>query len=350
MKFTKSSRFTGSLFLVGLLALSGGCGYKTDPVPPQTVVPKAINDLRYTLDENGAKLTWTFPNETVGGKDLEEIEYFELYRAEIPIADYCSNCPIPFTEPEKIDGGITGIETRERKEHVSGMLRSGNKYFFKVNSRTSWWAASADSNIVTFVYHKPAAAPGGLKATAGTNRVSLEWSPVTTLVDDSPVDLPVTYQVYKSLDGQQYVPLGKLQKKNTFVDKDVKSGRTYYYKVESAMTFQKETVAGTRSTAVTSKVIDTQPPAQITGVTVVASATNFRIFWDASDASDLKGYRIYRRLDGESKPTKVGEVAATQTLYIDSGFTSEGKVYYSVSAFDKRNNESKRSKEATTRH
>ena len=43
--------------------LVGGCGYKTMPVPPQEIVPTAITDLRYELDEKGVTLTWTYPAE-----------------------------------------------------------------------------------------------------------------------------------------------------------------------------------------------------------------------------------------------------------------------------------------------
>ena len=32
------------------------CGYKDKPVPPQTVVPKPVTDLRYQLSEKGVSL------------------------------------------------------------------------------------------------------------------------------------------------------------------------------------------------------------------------------------------------------------------------------------------------------
>ncbi len=350
MKLTKSVWFAGTILLAGTL-LSGGCGYKTDPVPPQTVVPKAIEDLRYTLDEEGARLTWSYPVETVSGKNIDQILSFELYRAEMPLADFCGGCPIPFGEPLELPGGASGVEERNTMEYLSGMLRSGNKYFFKVRSRTSWWAAGADSNIVSFVFHTPAGAPANLKAVPAQSSVRLSWSPVTTLVDGSPADLPLSYQVMKSRDGRQYVETGEaLQGKTVYVDQDVQSGAVYHYMVRSNMLYENDLIDGSVSESVSVRVKDIVPPPAVTGVRVVASATDLRIFWDRVDVDDLAGYMVYRRLEGQSRGVKIGEVGATQTIFVDSKAPQDARVYYAVTAFDKEGNESTKSDEVTTRH
>ncbi|MEE4242744.1 MAG: hypothetical protein V2I36_14855 [Desulfopila sp.] len=350
MKLKKSIWFAGTILLTGTL-LSGGCGYKTDPVPPQTVVPQAIEDLSYTLDKEGARLSWSYPLETVSGKTIEQILSFELYRAEMPLADFCGGCPIPFGEPLQLPGGAAGVEERNTTEYLSGMLRSGNKYFFKVRSRTSWWAASADSNIVSFVFHTPAGAPVDLKAVSAEGSVRLSWSPVTTLVDGSPAEFPLTYQVMKSRDGRQYVETGELlQEKTSYVDQDVESGTTYHYKIKSSMLYENDRIDGSLSEAVSVKAKDAVPPPAVTGVTVVASAADIRIFWDGVTVDDLAGYTIYRRTEGENMARKIGEVGNTQTIFVDGTALPDGRVYYSVSAFDKEGNEGKKSAEATTRH
>ena len=132
MRSASNSGVVGAFLLAAVLLATAGCGYKTDPVPPQTVVPKAINDLSYTLDENGARLRWSYPQETVDGQEIAEITSFDLYRAEMPLADFCSDCPIPYGEPVEVPGGVTSEEARQTAEYLSGMLRSGNKYFFNV--------------------------------------------------------------------------------------------------------------------------------------------------------------------------------------------------------------------------
>ena len=44
-----------ALLLVALIGVSG-CGKKTRPVPPDTVLPAPITDLSYQLDEKGVTL------------------------------------------------------------------------------------------------------------------------------------------------------------------------------------------------------------------------------------------------------------------------------------------------------
>lgn len=352
MKIVKSSGFASALLLVGALMFSGGCGYKNTPVPPQTVVPKAIEDLRYAVEENGATLTWTYPAETIGGDNISAIESFELFRAEVPLADFCSTCPIPFGEPLDLPGGVTVDEKRRRAEHQSGMLRSGYKYFFKVRSRTSWWASSDDSNIVNFVFHTPAAAPVGLNASPGDKKITLTWSPVTTLVDGKVADFPLSYQVMRSDDNKEYSEIGSALSETTFVDTKARTGKKYYYKVKSSMLLKDTPLEGSLSKSISAVAADITPPAMVTGVTVVASTTNNRIFWDRVKDADLAGYRVYRRNEAEKTAKLIGKAGVTQTLFLDKEVPEDARVFYSVTAIDnaKPANESKRSKEATTRH
>ncbi len=353
MKIMKSSGFVGSLLLVGTLLFSSGCGYKNTPVPPETIVPKVVEDLRYTIEDNGTKLTWSYPVETISGDNISVIDSFELFRAEVSLADFCSTCPIPFGEPMELSGGVTTTEEKRRTaEHMSGMLRSGYKYFFKVRSRTSWWASSDDSNIITFVFHTPAAAPQDLLVIAEDKKTTLSWSPVTTLVDGKKADLPLNYQVMRSDDNKEFKDIGTPVAETTFVDADAEVGKQYYYKVKSSMMMDDTRLDGTISDSVSAVVVDITPPEMVTGVTVVASTVNNRIFWDRVKDAGLAGYRVYRRTAKEKTAKLIGKAGATQTLFIDGKVPQGTKVYYSVTAIDnaKPANESKRSKETTTRH
>ena len=350
MRISAPSKIIGSLLLPAVLLIAGGCGYKTEPVPPQAVVPEAINDLRYTLDENGARLSWSYPLRTVDGQDIVAITSFDLYRAEMPLADFCSECPIPYSEPLEIPGGVVEKESRKTVEHYSGLLRSGNKYFFKVRSRTSWLAASGDSNVVTFVYHTPVAAPQHHTASIKDAEVRLSWAHVLTLIDGRAIELPLSYQVLRSDDGKQFDEIGHLLKTSSFIDKDVEIGKTYYYRVQSNLTFQDTVIDGSVSSTVTAEIVDTIPPPVVSGVTVIPSSQNVRVFWDRVSADDLAGYRIYRRDAASKKFIQVGEVSATQTIFVDEDAPAETKLYYAITSIDGSSNESELSEEATSRH
>lgn len=349
----KSGVGVAGFFLVGSLTL-GGCGYKSAPVPPDSVVPAAVNDLRYAIDESGLTLNWTFPTKNVSGDDVNDIQSFELYRAVVPMADYCGTCPIPFSEPIIIDGGLTSDPEKGVREatYKSSMLRSDHKYFFKVRSRTSWWADSADSNIVSFVWHVPAAAPAELMAEAHDSLISLAWMPVTTMVDGNELgDLTVKYQVMRSENGKDFAPVGGLIDETAYKDTLVLNGKSYSYKVQSIMVVDDSNVEGRISDIVTASPVDMTPPIVVSGVNAIAVGNTIRILWDSSSDNDVAAYRIYRRLAAESTPKKIGEVAAIYSSFIDNNVPAGQRVYYSVTAVDGSTNanESIRSREATVR-
>jgi uncharacterized protein len=353
MKYGFIGRLTGVLVLAVFLLLMGGCGYKNQPVPPASVVPKAITDLLYKLDENGVHLRWSYPVKTIRGSAIDDISSFELYRAEIPIEDYCANCPIPFGEPLELDGGspIDG-KVRRKASYDSSLLKAGYKYFFKVRSRTSWWAASKDSNIITFVWSQPALAPVGVTATAGDGQVSLQWQPVTTFADGSAVSNDIKYQVRRSTGGSTFEKLGEPVSATNYVDRQVLNGLRYFYTIQSITAINDDVVRGGISKTVAAIPMDLTPPLPPLGVTAVRTGVGIKIYWDKSDAADVNGYRVYRRAANKDSYQFLGEVAPEYTLFVDSKAGDKVRYYYAVTAIDLATppNESEKSKEATVRY
>jgi hypothetical protein len=356
MKTGCTARLTG-VFILGIsLFLLSGCGYKNAPVPPENVVPVAISDLRYKLDETGDKavqLSWSYPVKTIRGSVLDDISAFDLYMAEIPLEDYCSTCPIPFNKPIQLDGGQPyDGEARRKAGYEYSMLQSGYKYFFKIRSRTSWWADSADSNVVTFVWFQPAAAPQEVAVKPGDGQVLLEWQPVTSFYDGSALAMPMKYQVLRSVDGSSYEKLGEPVETVEYLDRQVSNGVKYFYTIQSMMVLQDELVSGGISNEVTAIPLDMTPPAAPTGVTVVQTDVGMKIFWDRVDAADLGGYRIYRRTADSNSFDLLGEVEPVYTIFTDSTANEGIRYYYAISAIDRTTppNESRKSKEATSRY
>ena len=353
MKTICGVRMAGVFLLGASLLLVTGCGYKNRPVPPESVVPRPIVDLRYSVDEKGVQLNWSYPVKTVKGTDIENIATFDLYRAVVPVEDYCGGCPIPFTEPTQLDGGspIDG-KMRRKATYSTSLLRSGNKYFFKIRSRTSWWADSSDSNIVSFLWFQPAAAPKGLSATPGDQQITLSWQPVTTHLDGSSLDMPVKYQVLRSAGGKEYSEAGAPGDGTTFVDHQVRNGQKYFYTVKTMMVYKDELVSGGKSEDIVSVPVDLTAPLPPAGVTAVRTDAGIKIFWDRNNAADFGGYRVYRRAADQDKYELLGKVEPEYTLFIDSTAGDVVRYYYAVSAIDQSTppNESEKSREATIRH
>jgi hypothetical protein len=342
----------GAILLTGTLFLVGGCGYKTEPVPPDSIVPKAIEDLRYSVSEKGVSLTWTFPKETIRGTDLTDIATFDVYRAVVPMKDYCPTCPIPFSEAVQVPGGVVDPESTRQGTYETALLRSGHKYFFKVNARTSWWAASPDSNVVSFVWHIPAKGPEGVTAKGADSSAIVSWQPVTQLMDGEEVSYPMLYQVQRSKDNAGFVSVGDANSATQFVDKGLKNGETYYYKVQSILMVEENPVGGGLSDAVSVTAIDQTPPGPPTGITVVRTSGGIKIFWDKSREADVKGYRVYRRRADEKTARMIGDVSGVYSIFEDVNVSDDESYYYSVTAYDRMEtpNESEKSREAGVRH
>jgi hypothetical protein len=329
-----------------------GCGFKTDPVPPQNVVPRPIDDLTYSIDETGVTLRWTYPEKSVNGDELTEIYSFDVYRAVVAIDEICETCPIPFGEPTEIPGGETADTGKRRVgEFNTSLLRPDHKYFFKMRSRISWWAASTDSNIVSFVWQTPPSVPEAFKVEPGDNQVSLSWQPVTTLIDGSEVQRKVLYQVSRSEGGKEFVNLGNAIAKTNYVDSDVLNGKTYFYKVQSMMMLGKDKITGGVTDIVDATPVDLTPPGVPSGVRASATAAGIRVFWDRPDDPGVAAHRVYRRTQGQAAPEMIGEVNMPASIFVDKSAPEGSKPFYSVTALDGAEpaNESQPSPEATAR-
>jgi len=353
MKKSFAGQAAGFAVLGIFLLLLSGCGYKNSPIPPQSVVPTPITDLLYQTNEKGVQLSWSYPVKNISGTALENITSFELYQAEVPLEEYCGSCPIPFGEPIIIDGGspIDG-KIRKKAGFELSLLRPGYKYFVMVRSRTSWWAASADSNILSFVWYQPAAAPEGVTATPGDGQITLAWQPVTLLTDGSPVTMPMKYQVMRSADGKSFQPLREPVAETEFVDRQVRNGLQYFYAIQSKMVYQDELINGGTSAHVSATPVDLVAPGTPVEVTVIRTDVGIKVFWDRSEAGDIGGYRIYRRTADKGAYQLVGQVGADYTLFVDTNAQENIRYYYAITAIDTATppNESRKSKEATLRH
>ena len=352
MRFLRGAGFAGTVILGATVLVSGGCGYKNLPVPPESVVPKPIEDLRYTKGEDSVELSWTYPEETVNGRNIMAISSFELYRAEVPADDYCATCPIPYAQPISIEGGVTQEEGVLRiASYQSGLLRPGYKYFFKVQARTNWWATSDDSNVITFVWEEPVAAPVGIKTITNESGVVINWQPVTTYADGSPLSDDVMYQVYRSTDGGGFAKYKGPIATTSIIDDEMEKGVDYSYQVQSLLRVGGDYVVGGMSDVTSAAAFDSIAPAVPDSVKAIGTGTGVKVIWNKVGDEDLAGYNVYRKKGGESSYKKVGTVEVPYTIFMDSSVSEDEEVSYVVTAFDDSTpaNESKQSKEATIR-
>lgn len=333
--------------LTGLTLSLAACGYKDKPIPPQHLVPRPITDLNYQLSDKGATLSWTYPRETVTGQDLTRISSFRLYRAVVPVEDYCESCPIPFLSPVNLDGGALPDSGSRSGSYHEPILRPGNMYFYKIRSSNGWWSESADSNVISFLWNTPAAAPVGLRVIVGDRRNELSWTAVTRNQDDTALTQPISYQVYRQTGDGPAVKIGTPITATSYTDTAVNNGVTYTYQVRALSAFKEGLVEGGTSTAVSVTPVDKNAPPAPKAPQVVVTDAGVKVFWDHVQAEDLAGYRIYRRVAGQGATRLAGQVSLPFNMYIDKEAPRGVALYYSVSSVDSERpaNESRRSAE-----
>ena len=334
------------LLLASLVVLVA-CGKKTRPVPPDTVIPASIKDLRANLDEKGVTLTWSFPTRTVQGQRLPyRLDGFKLLRAVVPENDYCQGCPVTFgpsIDIKAASGAEGEVSYRET------LLRPQHRYIYRVQSRAGWFVASGDSNTVSVGWDTPLQAPRDLVVEVGDQQLILAWQPPVGLLDGTKITDPVQYQVLRSLNGEVFADYGELVDGLTFVDKGVRNNNRYFYKIRAVRLHHDTKAAGKASGVVVDSPRDLRPPMPPQHVAVLVTEQGVKVYWEAVPEKDLAGFYIYRRDAAKGKSELVGEIGGASLSFIDENLpNSVGPWYYSVTAFDRSKpaNESSPSMEA----
>jgi fibronectin type 3 domain-containing protein len=331
MSYRSIAAVTALLFI----ALLPGCGRKTALVPPQKLVPVAISDLRYTLDETGMTLKWSYPTKMENGEELQVVKSFEVFRAVIPVAEFCEGCPVQYEESVEIDGermpasGDTGIVA-----YKEAYLQSGYRYLYKVRSRSGRWHSSHDSNVVSFVWSVPPKAPQGVQLESGDRTITLTWEPVRMNIKETPLAHDPTYQVYRKNDDSYFVALGRPVQEAKFKDLELENNKPYFYQVRAVITSAGSLQAGSASMVVSGVPRDLTPPQQPQHMVAIEIPVGIKLVWQAVGGEDLAGYRIYRREEESNVPDLVAEVGPDQNQYIDQSMRTGRKWFYSVTSFD----------------
>jgi fibronectin type 3 domain-containing protein len=86
--------------------------------------------------------------------------------------------------------------------------------------------------------------------------------------------------------------------------------------------------------------IDKFAPAAPAGLTAIIGPVSIELAWESNTESDLRGYRVYRSIAG-GEPGKLAEVASP--AFSDKKPVAGKKHTYTVTAIDKRDNESAKS-------
>jgi fibronectin type 3 domain-containing protein len=194
-------------------------------------------------------------------------------------------------------------------------------YQYKVIAQNLKDVLSADSNIITVIPKALPSPPENIRFTITSDSIELHWSSSGE---------GICYNIYKTTEKDKYAdtplnrePVCMISLRDTFLLPD----RTVYYTIRALLNtmIRDEGYASTEVEVNPSHFIPSAP----SDLRVVKGDDKVYLLWKENTETWVKGYRIYRKRDGQTEFTPIGEV--TTPTFTDTEKINK-KVWYMIKA------------------
>jgi hypothetical protein len=370
-------RLPGTALLTAALVAPGlACGHRGDPLPPLRRTPPGLAEFRLAQRGAALEISVLTPAASVDGiayerlvveilsaegeKDLEkagarrEVLAFARQRVveTLPL-------PAPGTIARAAARGVVGREKGPRTLTMALVAQQEVAAPRELRARLVAagvrlvWVGDEPKPVLAVVLPPrlpgapgpvpsrppapapPAAAPDPDKPEAGPKDAE-RAGPLATSVEPRRAG----FRVYRRVDaGSYWLPLGlEPLGERSATDASAPQGATVCYVVRAAASVD-PLVESAASNEACLEVRDISPPAAPAGLAVLPRDQGLEVLWTPSPEDDLAGYRVYREAAGEAR-SRLAEVEATRSAWLDAT-ARPGVVYqYQVTAFDRAGNES----------
>jgi hypothetical protein len=374
--FAQSSRVPPPVFhfifsVFASLTLLAGCGAPGEPVERKAPIPTAVNDLAATQQGDDVTLTFTFPKESVEGRELKQPPAIEIFRdfQAIPASAAPSSGPAVPKAPTLLvtipSAMVAQYDTRSQIRYVDELKpgdfsqHPGTQVLYIVRTRTSPKKESANSNAVPLRVEPAADQITDLKAEVTHQGVVLNWTPPQkTAVGSAP---PIAlYRIFRHEVGQANASSSAPQDSQSpkpgvqigdcpappFRDTQIQFGKTYVYAVRSVAQYPDLQVESLDSPSISVSPLDTFPPSAPQGLVVVlvpaqgAAPAYLDLSWSISAENDIAGYNIYRSEQEGAPGQKQNPELLRTPAFRDMNTVPGQRYFYTVTAVDRVGNES----------
>jgi hypothetical protein len=374
-----SRRYTILLLPVlfaGLLA----CGKRGDPQPPVPIIPRAVSDLAVAQRGPAVVLTWSFPSLTTSGATLSKVSRVVVYRYRELLppslaggdpkthapAVVSSTTPVetalfakvpPITQQQfvKLRERLDALESASIPAHTAGAkivyedlppLHSEQgqpaRYSYAVTTETPTEKSDL-SNVVTIVPLDIAIAPPSLGANVKPEGIDLSWAAPAKSISGNDKPSIIGYNIYRSDAGATLVagptatPVNATPVREAKFT-DVPPYGKHAYVVTAVAQQGPPAIESAPSPTVPVDYRDLLAPPPPANLATLSEEKTVRLVWDAVEASDLAGYKVYRTAGSERlllTPKPIPE-----TTFRDTTLVLGTSYIYSVSSIDRSGNES----------
>ena len=349
------------------------CGYPGVPIPPALELAKPVTDLRAARKGDKVYLAWTVPAQTTDRQSVRHPGATRICRSlKVPLADCklpvaeipAAQFPLPAfaakhkgTPPPKIEANYTDVLSPELQEQDPAA-----EITYAVSVQNENGRSAGLSNQVQIPSAPTLPPPDHFRAQVKSDGVLLSWDCQPAIATSDAIGHKL--RIYRREQGKPAD--AKLNDANLadcqaagqapeFLDQTFEWEKHYDYRatvltVVSGPGKPEVEVEGDDTPAVPVFAHDVFPPAVPAGLQAVFSGVGQTPFvdlvWSPDTEADLAGYNVFRR-EGNEPPVKLNSDPVRTPAFRDSNVQSGKKYFYSVSAFDERNNESAKSEEAS---
>jgi hypothetical protein len=354
----------GQLLALTALVWLTGCASIGPPLPPSLELPRPPADLRAVRKGDRVTLTWTIPPKTMDRQSVRYLGKTLICRSFDLTLSQCSTpvdeaAPPPDFMSRKDAGGkklaASFIDTLPADLQLRNDFGSAT---YAVEVLNSNGRGAGLSNRVHVPLAETLPAPADFSAQVTAHGVVLSW---TGALPSLPVPNTIRrgYRVYRRVEsGQREILIGEREAGSegslSLVDQSFEWEKTYYYHASTFTVIAQPgkpelSIDGDDTPEVKVFVDDVFPPAAPSGLQAVFSGPGQEPFidlvWAPVTDADLNGYNVYRHEEGAAA-VKVNLEPVKMPAFRDT-LVSSGKTYfYSVTAVDRRGNESLRAEEA----
>lgn len=288
------------------VTIEGIGNYKSKKTKTFAIIPQKVTNLKAAVSgSNSIKLSWS---------KLSNVTGYRVYRST-------DGKNFSYIKTLKGNNVLTYADknlTLEKKYYyqVRGYVDDTilNKRFYGELSEVASVAILRVSQKVT-----------SIEATvSGYNSIKLCWNKLSNVTG---------YRIYRSIDGKDFAYLKTLKgtKVITYTDKDLTTGKTYYYKVRAYLddTKSNKRYYGAMSASVKEKpILDKVTIKSVTN----SSAKKATLSWNK--VTGASGYEIYQASSKTGTYTKVKTITSGSTLtYAKTNLDINKTYYYKIRAY-----------------
>jgi hypothetical protein len=310
---------TGRLLILAVLLIESefflACGIKGPPRPPATPVPDQARALAGRSREGCVELKWKTPAESV---EHAPVTQWEVLRAPAPAPGSDALYEVIATAPETTYRDCTPPAEAATWYAVRGLSATGAR-------------GKANGPIKTMTLQPPGA-PAITRTEPNNGFIEFVW--------DAPAaseGATIGYNVYRSTDPAAFPwlpanpqPLGV----TSYADGPLVNGTRYFYEVRAArLTAAGLPIEGPAATTAATPA-DRKPPSAPQGLAAAGGPDGVNLRWLKNPEADIKGYLVYRRVEGESAFKLLVTAPIPAPMYLDKS-ARKGVIYeYAVTAVD----------------